>query len=318
MASPSPGGPVFVFTSHRSGGTLLARVLNCHADLVIWGEHGGCINMLADIAATMARHPPGERDIAELELAGFAQQWKSGAGELDPWFGPVTLAGFQDWCRSYLEATFRAGLRPGQRWGFKEIRYHTVATAQFLLTLFPDARFVLLRRDLTALTRSNIMASWSIDRLRWSGALRSEDMVAEAVRDCAYALAAIDHGLQAIAATMPARSMVVRYEALRPDAVQLLADLFVFLGLTGSRALLDATQSVLRSRAGATRLDVREASLSLDVVDRYLPDAVRDATAQIGATGPDLRRLKRFGQPGRFSFLAGDHHVWDTPYSVTF
>jgi predicted nicotinamide N-methyase len=31
-----PGsGPVFLLTLHRGGGTVLARVLNCHPDLVI-------------------------------------------------------------------------------------------------------------------------------------------------------------------------------------------------------------------------------------------------------------------------------------------
>src|SRR6266480_2083330 len=28
--------PVFIFAIHRSGGTLLTRMLNCHPDLVIW------------------------------------------------------------------------------------------------------------------------------------------------------------------------------------------------------------------------------------------------------------------------------------------
>jgi hypothetical protein len=49
-------GPVFVFTVHRSGGTVLGRVLNCHPDLVIWGEHGGILNKFAEIDAIIARH----------------------------------------------------------------------------------------------------------------------------------------------------------------------------------------------------------------------------------------------------------------------
>lgn len=43
---------------------------------------------------------------------------------------------------------FGSMLQPGQRWGFKEIRYHTRMVAEYLVTLFPEAKFVLLRRDI--------------------------------------------------------------------------------------------------------------------------------------------------------------------------
>jgi len=51
-------------------------------------------------------------------------------------------------CREMIEAIFTRGLRPGQRWGFKEIRYHRVLTVRFLEKLLPDARFITLRRDI--------------------------------------------------------------------------------------------------------------------------------------------------------------------------
>jgi len=47
-----------------------------------------------------------------------------------------------------IEKIFARGLRAGQRWGFKEIRYHRVLTVRFLEKLFPNARFVILRRDI--------------------------------------------------------------------------------------------------------------------------------------------------------------------------
>jgi len=46
---------VFLLTVHRGGGTVLARVLNCHPDLVIWGEHVGLINRLAEIDDMVTR-----------------------------------------------------------------------------------------------------------------------------------------------------------------------------------------------------------------------------------------------------------------------
>ena len=48
--------PVFVLAQHRSGGTLLARLLNCHPGLVIWGEHAGFINRLAEAHELLVRH----------------------------------------------------------------------------------------------------------------------------------------------------------------------------------------------------------------------------------------------------------------------
>ena len=46
---------MFLLTLHRGGGTVLARVLNCHPDLVIWGEHVGLINRLAEIDDMVSR-----------------------------------------------------------------------------------------------------------------------------------------------------------------------------------------------------------------------------------------------------------------------
>jgi hypothetical protein len=54
--SPDPSlSPVFLLTLHRGGGTVLARVLNCHSDLVIWGEHVRLINRLAEIDDMVTR-----------------------------------------------------------------------------------------------------------------------------------------------------------------------------------------------------------------------------------------------------------------------
>jgi hypothetical protein len=50
-----PTGPVFLLTLHRGGGTVLARVLNCHPDLMIWGEHVGLIDRLAAIDDMVTR-----------------------------------------------------------------------------------------------------------------------------------------------------------------------------------------------------------------------------------------------------------------------
>ena len=55
MGGNASRGPVFVLTLHRAGGTVLVRVLNCHPELVIWGEHVGLINRLAEIDDMVTR-----------------------------------------------------------------------------------------------------------------------------------------------------------------------------------------------------------------------------------------------------------------------
>ena len=318
MSGTASGGPVFVFSAHRSGGTMVARVLNCHPDLVIWGEHAGFINQLAEIDAIMGRHPQLTEPLTERGLDEFLRGGKSDPASFNPWINPASQDGFRAWCRSYIETTFRRGLRPEQRWGFKEVRYHTVATATFLVSLFPDAKFVILRRELSPLAMSNLFAPWSVDRLRWAGALASEDGVRAAVTDCAYALAAINSGFQAIAAAFPDRCHLIAHEKIAGNAQDLFAAMFIFLGLRGSMELLQALTAVVRSRVGVTNLSGGEGHLTVPIVKRLLPEALAAAQADLAAHGPDLARLKRLATQGRYGFVVGDHHLYETPYSGIF
>jgi hypothetical protein len=311
-------GPVFVFSAHRSGGTMLARVLNCHPDLVIWGEHGGFINQLAEVDVITSGFEGLTVPVGDRGLSDFIGGEKFNPAMFNPWANPFEQGSYRTWCRRFIESTFSYGLRPGQRWGFKEIRYHTVRTASFLATLFPDARFVILRRALYPLALSNLFAPWSVDRLRWSGAIRSEADIRAAVIDCAYALTAIDHGFGAILAALPGRCHVVNHEAITPSAQDVFADLFMFLGLRGSRALLQAIIAVVESRVGTSDRGTAEGHLTLQTVERYLADALATAQAQIAADGIDTARLKRIAPQGRYSYLAGDHSLSDTPLSAMF
>ncbi len=315
---PEAGGPVFVLSAHRSGGTLLARMLNCHPQLVIWGEHGGFINRLAEIDANFARHPELTRPMASRGLDVFVAGAKSAPAHFNPWVTPFSQDGFRMWCRVYLESTLKKGLQPGQRWGFKEIRYHTVATARFLLALFPDARFVILRRALYPLAVSNLFARWSVDRLQGSGVLASEAGAREVIADCAYALTAIDHGFRAIVAALPERCHVVAHEAIQPNAQRLFADLFTFLGLPGSIELLHALNAVTASRVGGTDPATQAGNLTMALVQAALPGALEAAKADIETAGPDIVRLRRMAARGRYSFIVGDHHQYGTPDSTMF
>ena len=310
-------GPVFLFTMHRSGGTALARGLNRHPDLMIWGEHAGFINKLAELDAQIGHYPRLVQPLAERGLEEEVARGKFDPDGFDAWNSPVEQAEYRRWCRAFLETTFRRHLHPGQRWGFKEVRYHALVTARFMLTLFPDARFLLLRRDLATLVVSNMLAPWSIGRLRQLGATGSEAEVRAAVVDCAYALTVVDHGFAEIAAALPGHARVVWNEALRAPATTYPA-LFDFLRLPHWPALIDEVCEASQRQLGATDPNWAAEHLTREAVLRALPEALIKAEADLAARGPDPARLKRLAATGRYTFLVGDHELVGTPYSTMF
>jgi hypothetical protein len=311
------GGPVFVLTAHRSGGTALARALNRHPDLMIWGEHAGFINKLAELDAVVDHYPPLTQILQNRDLDGHVARDKFNPDGFAPWFNPFEQADWRAQCRLYLETMFRRGLHPGQRWGFKEVRYHTLPLAHFLLTLFPDARFVILRRELAPLVLSNMLAPWSMEMLRRLGATASEAELRAAVHDCAYALAVVNRGLAEIANTFPRHCCVVLSPALTTPAPTFAA-LFDFLGLPHWPALLEEVTEACERRLGVTDMDRQQDLLCRASVTALLPDALAAAEAALAAGGPDLARLKRLGPIGRYSFLVGDHEVLGTNLSTMF
>ena len=187
--------PVFVCAPHRSGSTMLMRVLNCHPELVIWGEHGGFLNQLAEMDAVMTRTWNIRRPIGERDLESYIAQTE--APSFDAWTNPVDIAAFRRRMADLLDQTFSAGLSPQQRWGLKEIRYGGPAFARYLLALFPAARILILRRDPLQLCISNILASWSLEHLGTLGV--TDEQAEDVVADCAYAVTAIDWRLQRMA-----------------------------------------------------------------------------------------------------------------------
>ncbi len=308
---------MFVLTVHRSGGTALARALNRHPDLMIWGEHAGFINKLAELDELVAHYPRLVQPLAQRGLADEVRLGKFQPERFDPWTNPFEQADWRDWCRRFLEGTFRRDLHPGQRWGFKEVRYHSVATARFLTTLFPDSRFVLLRRDLGQLVVSNMLAPWSISRLEHSGAIASEAEAVAAVFDCAYALAVVDRGLTDIAAAMPGLCRIVMHEQLRTPAA-LFPSLFAFLDLSQWPAMMDEVCEAAARPLGVTDRDSQRGHISRALVSKVLPEALGVAQADLAARGPDVARLRRLAVSGRYSFLVGDHELVGSKLSSMF
>ena len=305
-------GPIFLLSAARSGGTMLARVLNCHPDLVIWGEHVGFINRLAEIDHMVTRvghlmYPKTNDMIADFiafpdhRLTGF-----------EPWVNPFDHATFRQSCRDMIEKMFTRGLSPGQRWGFKEVRYHRVSTVQFLLELFPGSQFVILSRDTKQVVESSILASWS---LRWFWEYRDAmpSALAEAiVRDTTYALLAIEVGLTEVRTHLGSRCLHLDYAQLIEPSRGFVAPLFSFLGVSVSDAVADRIRRVLAVRSGSTERDVCFGGILTPTFIRERVAALTpEMRAEIARDGVDRCRLSAREGIGQYTFLMGDHTMRD-------
>jgi hypothetical protein len=304
--------PVFLLTQHRGGGTLLARILNCHPDLVIWGEHVGLINRLAeidDMVTRVGRLMAPKTDVALADYAAFPDRRLT---EFDPWANPFDYDIFCQSCRDMIEQQFTRGLQPGQRWGFKEIRYHRVLTVLFLQKLFPDARFVILRRDVQELAVSAILASWSL-RWFWDYRETMPTAMAEAiVRDVTYALLAIEHGLDAVESQLGPHGLWLDYHELLDPALGFAQPLFDFCRVSLTEPVLIRVRRVLEVRAGGTdHGTIFGGILSRDFIREQVAALAPELRAEIARDGIDKARLLASDGVGRYSFLMGDHTLRD-------
>jgi hypothetical protein len=301
-------GPVFVLTLHRAGGTVLARVLNCHPELVIWGEHAGLINRLAEIDDMIGRVARLASPKTEAEISDFIAFPDPRLNLFEPWVNPFDLAGFRRCCRAMLEAMFRRGLGPGHRWGFKEIRYHRVLTARFLAELFSDARFVVLTRDLREVAVSTILARWSLRSLAAHREAMPEAVANAIVRDVTYALLVIEQGLGKVCTELGARAFHLDFEAMLDRERGFVGPLFGFLGCDLSAETAGRVERVLAVRAGASDRGIAFGGvLSADFIRDRVTALMPELAAELARDGIDKPRLVARAGIGEYSFLAGDH-----------
>ncbi len=312
MNLPPQSGPIFLLTMHRGGGTVLARVLNCHPDLVIRGEHVGLINRLAEIDDTINRVGRLMAHKTDDEIANYVAFPDHRLTTFDPWANPFDYDSFLRSCREMIESIFSRGLRPGQRWGFKEIRYHRLLTVCFLEKLFPNARFIILTRDIGDVAVSAILASWS---LRWFWEYR-DTMPAELadaiIRDVTYALLAIEAGLAAVRAHLDTRCLHLDYSQLLEPDHAFVAALFTFLGATISDAVATRIRQVLKVRSGSTDRDICFGGiLSPSFIRDRVTALAPEVRTEIARDGIDRRRLTASEGIGQYTFLMGDHTMRD-------
>jgi hypothetical protein len=293
--------PVFLFSLHRSGSTLLERILNCHPNLVLWGEHGGIFNQLAAVDAATTPFPDLNHPLAERGLAQFIRNKPQPTFE--PWRTPVSAEALRAAMRDWMVQTFTTGLAPEQRWGMKEIRYGGAPITQFLQTLFPQAQFLVLRRDLVSLCVSNILAPWSLDGLSTMGTFQNDAEAQTVVADCAYALTALDQRLdetvqQAGAAVLPLTANEIPLK---------IGEIFEFLALPLTQPLVASIAQVIHHRVGATDLSKSIGRLNRDSILTWAPRYLDLARREIARDGLDLARLQGREGRGQYCFVTGDH-----------
>jgi hypothetical protein len=147
-------GPVFVFSSGRSGSTLVQRILNSYEDVAIWGEHGG---FLADVAAgyfKLLEHPSNKKFLFSGDVARPTGSWhdvqsQKGSQNWQAWMNWFGASDIDDRFRTLVRSLFTPPGAPTDLiWGFKEIRYGLGdRVIEFLSRLYPDAQFVFLVRN---------------------------------------------------------------------------------------------------------------------------------------------------------------------------
>lgn len=320
--------PVFVLAQHRSGGTLLARLLNCHPGLVIWGEHAGFINRLAEAHDLLVRHQELLPDRNPRQVRREAARGALAETAFRPWRAPFAARDFAAACRVLVRDLFSRGVLPQQRWGFKEIRYHSPLLAMFLRQLFPAARFILLDRDPVELCVSDMLVTWGRDRLLEDDVHRDDARFARAVEDCLYAIVAVRRNLALVATELVGQSFLLRYEVLAASPQVALDRVFRFIGLpVGNGAILETVGSVAACVSGPTD---KAGTVAPGARGLLTPEAVRRTAAsmlprviaQIDREGVDLPRLRREAghtpERGRYSWLLGDHGVAQTALSTMF
>jgi len=223
--SNTSAAPVFLFSAGwRSGSTLLQRLIISSGQVLMWGEAGGALNTLYDVAERYAQMVgPGN--------VRFRHGMGGSGGESLKNFEGKGKDGVHEWiaCMNMPEATVFAGLKcffdtiyaePAvelgyPRWGVKEV-VSGVETARFLKKLYPEAKFVFL-------VRNPFACLLSIKRRRWlagTAKTRPIEYFSTMWRDLASGFKDADFGFY------------LRYEDLISDS-QVLKDLGSYLEVDG-------------------------------------------------------------------------------------
>jgi hypothetical protein len=128
------------------------RILNALPGTLIWGEHAGMLDKLADLYY-FAKDNPSLHEYSYSETQTYknrfdtdaykdAKKWQAWSN----WFLPTDLPDiFRHTIEQFFVPQFLKGI---DTWGFKEIRYSGFSPAlKLLLELYPNATFIIIIRD---------------------------------------------------------------------------------------------------------------------------------------------------------------------------
>lgn len=144
--------PLFLLGTGRSGTTLIQRFINAHSDAIIWGEHIGFLESMADSYFLLKKHPSmheyaykNRAPEEESDLNSFYKNPKLWQAWMN-WFKPEDVDSF---FRQFLENMLCSeSVGTFQVWGFKEIRYgENTKVINFLQALYPNAVFLCVVRE---------------------------------------------------------------------------------------------------------------------------------------------------------------------------
>lgn len=146
--------------TQRTGSTLIQRLVTSAPEAFIWGEHAGVLNevlsgkeKLFKWSDSMGRG--GRREFAQYGTSGFIANLTPDNELIKASFRKLILD---------LFANDPSG-RPVRRWGVKEVRYGNQFCQQFS-TLFPQAKYLIVARDLAAIAMS--LVTWEYaDGIEW-------------------------------------------------------------------------------------------------------------------------------------------------------
>lgn len=217
--------PVVLVSATRSGSTLLQRMLNTHPQLTVWGEHVGVIKHLRAIRDDIVKF---NRIIDRgFEHRQHLQGALDDVDELSEHINPFSSTTIEGRLADITVDLFASDLPPDVRWGFKEVRYDG-EDLEFFLSMFPDARFLLLAREPADQISSFLRAPWR----------RKPDLATEPGRE--QLRAAVDRvsanwtrqyaSLREFAERNPANSIIVRYDQLSSPNLDI-SPVFEWLGL---------------------------------------------------------------------------------------
>ncbi len=283
--------PVFVLTQHRSGGTLLARLLNCHDKLVVWGEHGGFLDGLAEARMQIERWAEQLPERSTRELRQYVRTERLADVKFRPWMSPFSPADFADQSRRILLSLFTRGLRPNQRWGFKEIRYHRPELVQFLRELFPRGQFLLLERDMADLCVSSLLAPWTLKRQMDAGVGQDKSALRQNVRNHLHYLLMMRQNWKEALIGTGLLSISIQYENLVAGMEREMEYVFQFLDLPINDVIRQRMRVSIATVAGGTPKETISAEdrgyLTAATIRETVQQLLPEVEAQFARTNMD-------------------------------